>query len=78
MLKATLKVVNSAVHQLPREVDIGGAKVQATVPTLVIELLDPETDEHIYRRIAAPTDKQIEAFAEGATIEATFKPKEQH
>ena len=76
MLKVSLIVAAASVQALPRIVELDGVPVEATVPTLVLELVDPATDEHVYRRIPAPTAEQIAAYAEGTEVVLTLKPKE--
>lgn len=74
MAKIRYTVHSAHTTQVPREVSLNGAKVSATVPAFVVELVsEDEGMGHTFSFVGADADDAAKLFEAGSTVTATFK-----
>lgn len=77
MYQATYKVIQSSPHDIPTEVVINGAKVKATVQSLVVQL-EPVANaaNNSVIKLVLPAVSAQAPFVVGAELVVTFALKE--
>lgn len=78
-LKITYKVHSCVEQPVSVRAMLGEREVNATVPGLVVELVDGETHGHTFRFVPSSDDDMAahkETFSVGSTVAATFEQTE--